>query len=127
MKSWNEFFQPWYKIFHKTLKAIDSKLDNIKFPFDDEQKLREAERTFSKFSKGVFPGTVAAGDGIIFKTTKPTRKQVKDNVRSFFTRKGFWGHALQAFVDGNCKFVMLSMKVCASTHDGTAYVLTKYH
>ena len=73
----------------------------------------------------MFPGTVAAGDGIIFKTIKPTRKQVKDNVRSFFTRKVFWGLALQAFVDGNCKFVMLSMKVCASTHDGTAYVLTK--
>jgi len=45
-------------------------------------------------------------------------------VRSFFTRKGFWGHAVQAFCDGNCKFVHASQKVCASTHDGTAYVVT---
>ena len=80
-----------YKVFHKTLKAIDNKLDNIQFPFYDEEKLRAAEQSFSKFSKGVFPGTVAAGDGIIFRTTKPSRKHVEDNVRSFYTRKGFMG------------------------------------
>ena len=77
-----------------------------------------------KISKGVFRGTVAAGDGIVFKTMKPNSDDVDGNVRSFFTRKGFWGHAVQAFCDGNCKFVHISQKVCASTHDGTAYVLT---
>ena len=68
-------------------------------------------------------GTVAAGDGIVFRTTKPSVADVDGNVRSFYSRKGFYGHALQAFCDGNCKFVHISQKVCASTHDGTAYVV----
>ena len=113
-----------YAIFHKTCQAIDSQLDNIEFPFENEQKLRDLESSFLKYCKGAFPGTVAAGDGIVFRTIKPNIDDVDGNVRAFFTRKGFYGHALQAFVDGDCKFVHLSMKVCASTHDGTAYVLS---
>ena len=60
----------------------------------------------------------------MFRTFKPAAADVDGNVRSFFTRKGFYGHALQAFSDGNCKFVHISQRVCASTHDSTAYVLT---
>ena len=113
-----------YNIFHKVLIVLDMKLDNIDFPYEDEEKLRDLESTFSKISKGNFRGTVAAGDGIVFRTIKPDVDAVDGNVRSFFTRKGFYAHALQAFCDGNCKFTHISMKVCASTHDGTAYVLT---
>jgi hypothetical protein len=113
-----------FNIFHKVCIAIDIVLDNINFPYENEEKLRILEESFSQICKGAFRGTVAAGDGIVFKTIKPDIEDVDGNVRSFFTRKGFYGHALQAFVDGNCKFVHLSMKVCASTHDGTAYVLS---
>ena len=67
------------------------------------------ESTFVKISKGVFRDTVAAGDGIIFRRMKPDRNDVD---------------GVQAFCDGNCKFVHVSQKVCASSHDGTAYVLT---
>ena len=35
-------------------------LDNIHFPFDDEQKLRQHAQSFERFQKH-FPGTVAAG------------------------------------------------------------------
>lgn len=114
-----------YKHFGQVLNAIDEKLQNIVFPYNDEEKMREVEGTFLKYCKGAFPGTVAAGDGIVFRMMKPRRSDVGDNARAFFTRKGFYAHALQAFVDGNCKFVLISMKVAASTHDATAYVLSE--
>ena len=113
-----------YDVFRKVLVAVDTNLDNIQFPYDSEEGLRYLEETFLKISKGVFKGTVAAGDDIVFRTFKPAAADVDGNVRSFFTRKGFYGHALQAFSDGNCKFVHISQRVCASTHDRTAYVLT---
>ena len=80
-----------HAIFKKVLVAIDNNVDNIQFPVDCEQALRDLEETFCKISKGVFRGTVAAGD-------------VHGNVRSFYCRKGFYGHAVQAFCDGNCIF-----------------------
>jgi hypothetical protein len=104
--------------------AIDMQLDNINFPYSDEVQLRKLEQTFLKYCKGAFPGTVAAGDGIVFRTQKPSVADTDGDVRDFFNRKGFYAHALQAFVDGDCKFLHLSMKVCASTHDGTAYLMT---
>jgi len=110
-----------YATFWKVLQAIDAVLDNINFDFENEAVLEFLESTFVKISKGVFRGTVAAGDGIIFRRMKPDRNDVDGDVCSFFTRKGFWGHAVQAFCDGNCKFVHVSQKVCASSHDGTAY------
>ena len=35
-----------------------------------------------------FPGTVAAGDGVVFEIAKPTREETNGDVASFFTRKG---------------------------------------
>ena len=113
-----------YTIFKKVLEAIDKRVDNIKFPYKSEEELKKLEETFAKISRGAMRGTVAAGDGIVFRTTKPSVADVDGNVRSFYCRKGFYGHALQAFCDGNCKFVHISQKVCASTHDGTAYVVS---
>ena len=113
-----------YQIFWRVLEAINAVVDNIHFHYESDESMEDLESTFANISKGVFRGTVAAGDGIIFKRQKPEVEDVDGNVRSFFTRKGFWGHAVQAFCDGNCKFVHVSQKVCASTHDGTAYVVT---
>ena len=113
-----------YPIFWKVLKAIDRRVQNINFDFEDEDKLKQMESFFTQLSKGAFPGTVLAGDGVVFRRTKPAAKEVDDNVRSFFVRKGFYGHSLQAFVDGKCRFKNISMRVCASTHDGNAYEFT---
>ena len=113
-----------YAIFKKVLVAIDNNVDNIQFPVDCEQALRDLEETFCKICKGVFRGSVAAGDGIVLRTQKPRAADVHGNVRSFYCRKGFYGHAVQAFCDGNCKFLHISQCVCASTHDSTAYVVT---
>ena len=113
-----------YSIFWRVLQAIDDVLDNIRFDYESAEAMEDLEATFVKISKGAFRGTVAAGDGIVFRRTKPSVADVDGDVRSFYTRKGFWGHAVQAFCDGNCKFIHVSQRVCASTHDGTAYVLT---
>ena len=113
-----------YQIFWRVLEAINAVVDNINFNYESDESMEDLESTFVNISKGAFRGTVAAGDVIIFRRQKPEVEDVDGNVRSFFTRKGFWGHAVQAFCDGNCKFVHVSQKVCASTHDGTAYVVT---
>ena len=40
-----------YAIFKKVLVAIDNNVDNIQFPVDYEQALRDLEETFVKFVK----------------------------------------------------------------------------
>jgi len=42
-----------YNIFHKVLIVLDMKLDNIDFPYEDEEKLRDLESTFQKFQKAI--------------------------------------------------------------------------
>ena len=113
-----------YPIFWKVMEAINKRLSNIDFPWENEELLREMEGQFNNLSKGAFPGTVLAGDGVVFRRTKPAAEEVDGNVRSFYVRKGFWGHGLQAFVDARCKFREISMRTCSSTHDGTAYKFT---
>ena len=77
-----------------------------------------------KISGGVFQGTVAAGDGVVFRMQRPCREAVDGDVASFFTRKGYYAYGMQAFVDSSCKFLSISMKMCASTHDSTAYLVS---
>ena len=47
-------------------ELIDECVDNIIFPLGDENALRQLEEEFMSICHGVFPGTVAAGDGIVF-------------------------------------------------------------
>ena len=35
-----------------------------------------------------------------------------------------YAYGMQAFVDSSCKFLGISMKMCASTHDSTAYLVS---
>ena len=41
--------------------------------------------------------------------------------------KGFFAFGMQAFCDGDCKFVSISMRACASVHDSTAFMKTALH
>ena len=87
-----------YSIFYKNvmhfvwqvLTAIDDTLDNINFPIEDEERLRDLERGFSNLCGGVFPGTVAACDGVVFQMQKPPADAVDNDVASLFTRKGYY-------------------------------------
>ena len=51
----------------EVFEAIDDTFNNIEFPLEDEEKLRKLEQGFMKISGGVFKGTVAAGDGVVFR------------------------------------------------------------
>jgi hypothetical protein len=114
----------------EVLELLDGKLDNIQFPLDDEVKMRDLEKDFNACcgsvpgSGAVFPGTVAAGDGVVFRMQRPPADQVDGDVASFFTRKGYYAYGMQAFVDAHCRFVSISMKLCASAHDSTAYIVS---
>jgi hypothetical protein len=108
----------------EVFEAIDQVLNNITFPLGDEEKLRALEQGFCSISKGYFPGTVAAGDGVVFRIQRPPKAAVGGDVSSFFTRKGYYAYGMQAFVDASCRFLSISMKMCASTHDSTAYIVS---
>lgn len=115
-----------YYSFWQVLKAINTEYDNIQFPFDDEARLRDLEKTFTDISgkkrdEFVFPGTVAAGDGVVFRMLKPVWEDVDGAFSNYYVRKGFYAMNMQAFVDGKCRFLNISMIACSSSHDSTAY------
>ena len=107
------------KYIWEVCEAIDASLNNINFPLGDEQGLRDLEQGFMRISGGVFQGTVAAGDGVVFRMQRPHREAVDGDVASFFTRKGYYAYGMQGFVDSSCKFLSISMKLCSSAHRGT--------
>jgi len=113
-----------HSYFYEVLEAIDSTHDNINFPINDMEKLIEIEQGFSALSGGLFRNTVAAGDGIVFEISKPPPNQVNEDVTSFYTRKGYFAFGLQAFVDSKCRFLSIASKLCSSSHDSTAYVVS---
>ena len=104
--------------------SMDSFIDNISFPLDDPVKLDKLAAGFSRLGGGIMEGTVAAGDGIIFKMVMPTNEEVDYDVKSYWTRKGFYAFGLQAFCDSNCRFVSIASKLCSSSYDNTAYIHT---
>jgi len=91
-------------------------LNNIEFPFDDEEKLRRHEATFSRFHKH-FKGTVAAGDGCAFKIRRPSSKEVSADVQSNYSRKYSWAYGFILFCDGNLNIMSVEATHVASTND----------
>ena len=77
----------FYDIIHNVIVAILNILPDINFSFD-ENDLRQNENGFNKLSNGLFPGTVAAGDGVVFSINRPTIEAVEGDVSSQYTRKG---------------------------------------
>jgi hypothetical protein len=56
---------------------------------------------------------------------QPRNEDVGGDVISYFTREGYYAYGLQAFCDANCQFTMISSKLCSSTNDNTAYIVTQ--
>jgi hypothetical protein len=83
-----------HQYFYEVVEAIDNHVDNIQFPLDDYDKLVEMEREFSQIGS-FLRGTVAAGDGVVFKIKRPQLEDVDGNVTSFFQRKGYYAYAMQ--------------------------------
>jgi hypothetical protein len=95
-------------------------LDNVHFPFDDEEELHKHERTFTRFQKH-FEGTAAAGDGCAFRIKRPSARQVADDVQSAFTRKYSWAYGFILFCDGNLNIMSVEATHVASTNDAGMY------
>jgi len=84
----------------QALNAIDRSrdplLDNIKSPiYATAAELESFELDFAKLSKYQLRGTIAAGDGIVFRMQMPTNEQVEGDVTAYYTRKGYYAYGLQ--------------------------------
>lgn len=65
---------------YEVLRSIDLNVNNIDFPLVDEEKLRKLEQGFMHICGGKFPGTVAAGDGVVFRMDRPTKEETNGEV-----------------------------------------------
>jgi hypothetical protein len=77
----------------QALDALDCSLhpylDNIKSPTNSSAEEFEAlENGFAKLSDYQVRGTVAAGDGVVFKMVMPSNENVEGDVTAYYTRKG---------------------------------------
>lgn len=100
-------------------------LDNVHFPFDDEEQLRKHEASFSKFQKH-FPGTVAAGDGCAFRIRRPSASEMDGDVQSSHTRKYSWAYGFILFCDGNLNIMSVEATHVASTNDAGMFVYVQH-
>ena len=57
--------------------------------------MKELADGFSSCFSNPLKGTVAAGDGIVFKMEAPSNEDVDQNVVAFFVRKGYYAYGLQ--------------------------------
>ena len=62
------------------------------------QKLEEHAKTFFAVTREL-TGTVAAGDGICLNIQAPTLEEVKGDIKSQFSRKGFYTYSVVVFCD----------------------------
>ncbi len=71
-------------------QSTDPFLDNIKSTIHATAKeLAALEHGFVALSDFQLRGTIAAGDGIVFKMIMPTNEEVEGNVTAYYTRKGY--------------------------------------
>ena len=118
-------FYAWQAI-HAIDRSTDPFLDNIKSPtMRTEEELEKLEYDFAELCSFNLRGTVAAGDGVVFRMQMPSSEEVEGDVTSYFTRKGYYAFGLQAFCDAKCHFVMISTKLCSLTNDNTTYIVTQ--
>jgi hypothetical protein len=92
-----------YKYAWEALDAIDCSLhpflNNIKSPINSSpEELETLENGFAKLSDYKLRGTVAAGDGVVFKMVMPSNEEVDGDVTSYYTRKGYYAYGLQVIL-----------------------------
>ena len=111
----------------KTIEAIyQVTKDEIEFPYNDINKLKNLESGFANYSFQRIRGCVMAVDGWVCRTRPPYKKEV-ENVRCFYNRKGFYGLVVLAGCDSKGKFLMFSSKSTGSTNDCVAWEFTSLY
>lgn len=99
----------------QVIDAINKRLNNIRFPFSNHAKLNEHAKTFYDGVSTELPGTVAAGDGVAINIEAPTIEEVDGDVRSQFSRKGFYTYSVVAFCDAALRIMAVTAEQCGST------------
>ena len=110
----------------RVIKAINSNVPNVQFPFKSQEKLREHARTFFAVTTEL-PGTVAAGDGICLNIEAPTLDEVQGDVRSQFSRKGFYTYSVVVFCDAALRIMAATAEQCGSTGTLCSCIVTGAH
>mmetsp|Transcript_1890 Transcript_1890/g.4409 ORF Transcript_1890/g.4409 Transcript_1890/m.4409 type:complete len:557 (-) Transcript_1890:2051-3721(-) len=118
----------WVHIWLPVATALDEVLDNVHFS-NDPVSLRQMANEWSfvqrrKYNTTATYGLVAAGDGIVIKIGKPTKKELdKANIPldRFWNRKGYYALNAQAFCDAWCRIVSFACLWPRSTPDIVAY------
>ncbi len=108
------------------INAINRNVHNVVFPFSSLEKLREHAKTFFAVTTEL-PGTVAAGDGICLNIQAPKVEEVGGDVRSQFSRKGFYTYSVVAFCDAALRIMSATAEQCGSTGDGMVHSCSWLH
>ncbi len=78
------------------------------------EKLREHAKTFWGVTQEL-PGTVAAGDGVCINIQAPSLPEVDGDLRSQFSRKGFYTYSVVVFCDAALRIMAATAEQCGST------------
>ena len=115
-----------YRTIWQVVDSINARLNNINFPIDDVEELKNLEAGFRAASRGGFwEGQVGAIDGVHFKMRCPSSKDVRDPVRYKVTRKDIYALLAMAICDADRRFLWVDISHASSTHDSTAWGATE--
>lgn len=114
-----------YQYISETLGTINEAL-TISFPYNDEQWLKKTAQSFTREGRSALDNCCGALDGIAIKIEEPTQSDVA-NSSSYFNRKGWFALNVQAMCDSFYRFTFVSCMAAGSTHDSTAFRLTKLY
>lgn len=108
----------FYRIFDKTLLAIDKHLDFPSF-FGTAEEMDARERGFAAKSRFCVRGCIGAIDGLAIKIEKPMPWDAP--AEPYKNRKGFYALNLQAICDANRRFLWFSLVGSGGQHDSLAF------
>lgn len=115
-----------YSCIWSVVDAINQHLDNINFPIDDLEGLKQLEAGFRAASRGGFwQGQVGAIDGVHFRMSAPSNKDVPDPVRYKVSRKDMYALLAIAICDADRRFTWVDISHASCTHDSTAFACTE--
>jgi hypothetical protein len=108
----------FYRIFDKTLLAIDKQLDFPSF-FGTAEEMDAREHGFAAKSRFCVRGCIGAIDGLAIKIEKPMPWDAP--AEPYKNRKGFYALNLQAICDANRRFIWFSLVGSGGQHDSLAF------
>lgn len=112
-----------------TVKAIHTRIDNIKLASTEAECLRIAKVWAAiqliRWGQHLTAGTIYAGDGLAIEIGQPSVEELRGRPISIFrNRKGFWALIAQGFCDANTRFAVFDVKWPGNTNDIIAYNMT---